>query len=236
MVVAAAGMLADAEVCFVGIGTPSQAAVLAKLTHAPLLTLLYESGVADTIPPRPPLSTGDPAVIADTAFAGDCLSVFGALQAGRIDVGVLSAAQVDRRGNLNSTVIGNYSQPKVRLVGSGGAHDIATLAGRVITLMPHDPRRFVERVDFVTSPGHPAPDEGTGLVGGGPQAVVTPRATFTFVDGDMTLAVLQPGFSVDDAVDGFPWRPPQLARVGHMEPVDPGMLEILRSRVNPGPR
>ena len=236
MVVAAAGMLADSEVCFVGIGAPSLAAVLAKLTHAPRLTLLYESGVADAIPPWPPLSTGDPAVIADTAFAGDCLSVFGALQAGRVDVGMLSAAQLDRRGNLNSTVIGNYPQPKIRLVGSGGAHDIATLAGRVITLMPHDPRRFVEQVDFVTSPGHPASDEGTGLVGGGPRAVVTPRAIFTFVDGDMTLAFLQPGFSVDEAIEGFPWRPPQVARVDQMEPVDPGMLEMLRSRVNPRPR
>lgn len=233
MVVAAARLLSDREVCFVGIGIPSMAAVLAKLTHAPGLTLVYESGVIDAIPPRPPLSTGDPAVIADASFAGDCLSVFGALQAGRVDVGMLSGAQVDRHGNLNSTVIGQYSKPKVRLVGSGGAHDIATLAGRVITLMPHDPRRFVERVDFVTSPGHPAGNEVGGLVGGGPAAVVTPRATFTFERGEMTLNALQPGFSADEAVAGFPWQPPTSDHLAEVAPVDSEELHVLRTRVNP---
>lgn len=234
MVVAAATYLRDDDVCFVGIGVPTLAAVLAKLTHAPSLTLLYESGVIDTIPPWPPLSTGSPSVIADAAYAGDCLSVFGALQAGRISVGVLSAAQMDRHGNLNSTVIGDYANPKIRLVGSGGAHDIATLAERVLILMPHDPRRFVERVDFVTSPGHPeAGASGGGLVGGGPQAVVTPRAVFNFDGGEMTLARLQAGFSAADAVEGFPWQLPRRDTIAEIPPPDPALLTALRTSVNP---
>ncbi len=234
MVAAAAKRLNDDEICFVGIGLPSLAAVLAKLTHAPGLTLLYESGVVDAIPPRPPLSTGDPAVISDTAYSGDCLAVFGALQAGHVDVGVLSAAQIDRHGNLNSTVIGDYSNPKVRLVGSGGAHDIATLASRLVIVMPDDPRRFVQRVDFVTSPGHPDGELRGELVGGGPAVVVTPRAIFTFEDGEMTLAAVQPGYSASDAVEGFPWQPPRVEDVMELTPPEPELLEILRHRVDPG--
>jgi glutaconate CoA-transferase subunit B len=231
MVVAAARFLRDDDVCFVGIGVPTLAAVLAKRTHAPGLTLLYESGVIDTIPPVPPLSTGSPSVYADTAFAGDCLSVFGALQAGRVSVGILSGAQLDRRGNLNSTVIGEYARPKVRLVGSGGAHDIAVLAGRVLILMPHDARRFVEQVDFVTSPGHPVDAASTALVGGGPEALITPRAVFAFDDGEMTLAAVQAGFTPEEASEGFPWTPPHRGRLDEIAAPDPDVLAVLRTRV-----
>lgn len=234
MAVAGASYLRNDDVCFVGIGVPTLAAVLAKLTHAPSLTLLYESGVIGTIPPIPPLSTGSPSVIAHAAFSGDCLSVFGELQAGNITVGLLSAAQMDRRGNLNSTVIGDYTNPKIRLVGSGGAHDIATLAGRVLILMPHDPRRFVDRVDFVTSPGHPPDDAGSSpLVGGGPAAVITPRAVFGFDNGEMTLAALQTGFTEEEAVEGFPWQPPRRAEVARIPPPEPAILSTLRTRVSP---
>jgi glutaconate CoA-transferase, subunit B len=229
MVLAAARELVDGEVCFVGIGLPSLVAVTAKLTHAPRLTLLYESGVADTLPPSPPLSTGSPAVIADATYVGDCLQAFGALQAGRLDVGVLSAAQIDRRGNLNSTVIGSYAAPKLRMVGSGGAHDIASLIGRVVIVMPHEPRRFVNRVDFVTSPGHA--DLALGerpVAGGGPQAVITPRAKFIFEDGEMTLAATQPGFSSAEAVEGFAWTPRVSAHLAEVPQADPAALEVLR--------
>lgn len=234
MVVAAAARLTDDDVCFVGIGIPSLAAVLAKLTHAPSITLLYESGVVDSIAPSPPLSTGSPSVIADASFAGDCLSVFGDLQAGRITVGMLSAAQMDRRGNLNSTVIGTYHDPKIRLVGSGGAHDIATLAGRIIIVMPHDPRRFVEHVDFVTSPGFPAGGVPRAeLAGGGPEVLVTPRAIFDFDEGELMLAALQDGVTPAEAVEGFPWQPPRRSELTRLPPPDPGMLEVLRRRVDP---
>jgi glutaconate CoA-transferase subunit B len=139
---------------------------------------------------------------------GDCLDVFGDLQAGRIDVGLLSAAQVDRFGNLNSTVIGDYRTPKLRLVGSGGAHDIASLAPRTIILMPHQPRRFVAFVDFVTSPGttdwegrpHPRRDNT------GPSELVTGRGRFSFAGGVMTLAETFAPFGRAEALEGFPFE------------------------------
>ena len=209
MAAAAARELVDGETCFVGIGVPSVAAILAKRTHARNLVLIYESGAVDAVPPSLPLSTGSPSIAADTAFLGDCLGVFGDLQAGRLNVGLLSAAQVDRLGNLNSTVLGPYEHPKLRLVGSGGAHDIASLVGRVVIVMPHDPRRFVEQVDFITAPGlDPRGGRPPGTRGAGPSALITPRARFTFEAGELTLAGLQPGFSADDATEGFGWAVP----------------------------
>ena len=208
MAATAADELRDDEVCFVGIGAPSLAALLAKHRHAPSLTLVYESGAVDAVPDVLPLSTGSPSIASPTAYLGDCLDVFGALQAGRIEVGVLSGAQVDRRGNLNSTHIGGtYAQPKVRLVGSGGAHDIAALVGRLVIVMPHDPRRFVDQVDFVTAPGFAADgSRPAGTRGVGPSALVTSRGRFTFEDGEMTLAGVRDGYRADDAVEGFPWE------------------------------
>lgn len=204
----AARELRDGEVCFVGIGSPSIAALLARHRHAPGLVLVYESGAVDADPPTLPLSTGSPSVAARTPYLGDCLDVFGALQAGRIDVGLLSAAQVDRFGNLNSTFVGgSYAQPKVRLVGSGGAHDIASLVGRTVIVMPHDPRRFVERVDFVTAPGlDPDGLRAAGTRGDGPVVLVTSRGRFTFAGGELTLAGVRDGRSADDAVEGFGWE------------------------------
>jgi glutaconate CoA-transferase subunit B len=208
MAVTAAREFTAGEVCFVGIGSPSEAALVAKATHASDLVLIYESGAVDAHPDVLPLSTGSPSIAAPTPFLGDCLDVFGALQAGRIDVAVLSGAQVDRRGNLNSTFIGgSYADPKVRLVGSGGAHDIAALVGRLVIVMPHDPRRFVEQVDFITAPGLDATGQrAAGTQGVGPVALVTTRGRFTFEAGELTLAGLRPGFSADDAVEGLPWK------------------------------
>jgi glutaconate CoA-transferase subunit B len=226
---AAALQLRDGEACFVGIGMPSIAALLAKHTHAPRLALVYESGAYGTEPAELPMSTGSPSVARGAACIGDCSLVFGDLQAGRIDVGLLSAAQVDRRGSLNSTVIGDYRHPKVRLVGSGGAHDIASLAGRTVIVMPHDPRRFVERVDFVTAPG--LDDEGRrppGTRGAGPVALVTPRATFGFSTGEMTLESVHEGFTADEAVEGFGWDVPRADRVGEIGAPGEAEIEIMR--------
>lgn len=197
--------LKDGDTCFVGIGIPSLAAMVAKHTHAPGLVLIYESGAIDVDPAIPPLSTGSPCIPDSAAMLGDCLDVFGDLQAGRIDIGLLSAAQVDRFGNLNSTVIGDYQTPKLRMVGSGGAHDIATLAPRTIILMPHEPRRFVDYVHFVTSPGttdrdgrpHPRPDET------GPSELITGRGRFHFAGGTLTLQETFAPFAKADALEGI---------------------------------
>lgn len=200
--------LMDGEVCFVGIGSPSEAAIVARSTHAPSLVLAYESGAIGALPHVLPLSTGSPSIAHPAPFLGDCLDVFGALQAGRMEVAVLSAAQVDRWGNLNSTFIGGtYAAPKVRLVGSGGAHDIASLVGRLVIVMPHDPRRFVERVDFVTAPGLDASGRRpSGTQGQGPVALVTSRGRFSFASGELTLEGVRSGWTADQAVEGFPWE------------------------------
>jgi glutaconate CoA-transferase, subunit B len=229
----AARELRDGEVCFVGIGAPSLAALLAKCRHAPRMSLVYESGAIGATPTILPLSTGSPSVGTPTAFLGDCLDVFGALQAGRIEVGILSAAQVDRHGNLNSTFIGgSWEHPKVRLVGSGGAHDIASLVGRLVIVMPHDPRRFVEHVDFVTAPGLlPGGARPEGTQGAGPVALITDRGRFVFIDGELTLVGIREGLAADDAVEGFPW---QVARATQLETiaVDDADIDFLQRLID----
>jgi len=155
MTVAAARALIDGDVCFVGIGLPSAACNLARLTHAPRLRLIYESGTIETRPDVLPLSIGD-GELHDTALTTVSVpEIFSYwLQGGRIGVGFLGGAQVDRFGNLNSTVIGRYGMPAVRLPGGGGAPEIATSCHRVYIVMPQSRRAFVDRVDFITSLGH----------------------------------------------------------------------------------
>ena len=155
MTIAAARSLRDGQACFVGIGLPSTAANLARRLHAPSLVLIYESGTLDTRPDELPLSIGD-GILADSALAVVSVpEVFNYwLQPGRIDVGFLSGAQIDRFGNINTTVIGEYDEPAVRLPGSGGAPEIAASCREVIVVMRHQLRAFVEQVDFVTSVGH----------------------------------------------------------------------------------
>lgn len=223
--------LNDAEVCFVGIGNPSDAALLAKHSHAPDMTLIYESGVIGSDPQTPPLSTGSPSVSNGALMITDGLSVFAELQAGRIDVGLLSAAQVDITGNLNSTVIGDYAAPKLRMVGSGGAHDIACLAKRLVILMPHDARRFVEKVDFSTSPG--TSDERSKLkLGRGPAALITERARFTFATGKAQLAAVMPGFTEAEALEDIPWSIEKSADFQAIEHFDADAVRTAESRLS----
>lgn len=228
-VAVAAREIVDRQVCFVGVGVPSLAAMAAKRHHAPNMVLVYESGAIDANPSVPPLSTGSPSVVANTTTVTSCLGVFSLLQQGYLDLGLLSAAQVDRFGNLNSTVIGSYSKPKVRMVGSGGAHDIALLAREVTLMMPHDPRRFVPAVDFATSPGM-SPWEG-GQVGRrprgrGPTCLVTPRARFSFDAGELTLDALADGIEVDEALEGFRWEVPRAPTVRRLPPIAPELAAI----------
>lgn len=177
MSIAAARQLKEGQVCFIGIGLPSKAANLARRLHAPNLTMIYESGTLGTKPTVLPLSIGD-GELAETAETIVGLpEIFNyLLQPGRIDVGFLGAAQIDKYANLNSTVIGDYDKPTVRLPGAGGAPEIAGACKEVIIMLRQSTKSFVEEIPFVTSVGYgtgPTDREKLGLVGAGPTAVIT---------------------------------------------------------------
>jgi len=195
MAVEAARRLQDGDVCFVGIGLPSLAANLARATHAPGCVLIYESGTIDAKPNELPLSIGD-GELAETALTVVSVpEMFGYwLQGGRIDVGFLGAAQIDRRGNLNSTVIGDYQHPKVRLPGGGGAPEIATSVRDVFVMLRHSPRTFVERLDFITS------------VGDRVRLVVSDLGTLEpGEDGELALTAVHPGVEPESAREATGW-------------------------------
>ncbi len=201
MTVTAARSLQDGQVCFVGIGLPSEAANLARMTHAPNVVLIYESGTIGTRPEILPLSIGDGELADKADLVVSVPEIFAYwLQAGRIDVGFLSAAQIDRFGNLNSTVVGPYESPKVRLPGAGGAPEIATSAGEVIVMLRHTRRAFVPAVDFVTSVGFGRDGEGRPSgAGGGPNVVISDLGVLR-PDPDtneLSLVATHPGVDVD---------------------------------------
>ena len=195
MTVAAARELQDRTVCFVGIGLPSTAANLARLTHAPRTVLVYESGTIGSKPATLPLSIGD-GELAETADSVVSVpEIFNYwLQGGRIDVGFLGAAQIDRRGHLNSTVIGDYERPSVRLPGGGGAPEIAALAKEIIVIIRQSPKSFVERLDFRSSVGRP-PVVITDL------GVLRPDPK----GGELRLAQIHPGVTVEQAREATGW-------------------------------
>ncbi len=195
MAVEAARRLDNDTVCFVGIGLPSLAANLARRTHAPDCVLVYESGTIGSKPGQLPLSIGDGelAETADTVVSVPEMFAYW-LQGGRIDVGFLGAAQIDRHGNLNSTVIGDYARPKVRLPGGGGAPEIATSAKNVFVMLRHTPRAFVETLDFKTS------------VGDRVRVVVTDLGILEPRDGELTLVGVHPGVAVDEARRATGWE------------------------------
>ena len=197
MAIEAARRLRDGSVCFVGIGLPSLACNLARTTHAPKTVLVYESGTIGAKPTVLPLSIGD-GELAETADVVVSVPEMFAywLQGGRIDVGFLGAAQIDRHGNLNSTVIGEYESPKVRLPGGGGAPEIAAAAREVFVMLRQSPRTFVERLDFRTSSGDRVSVVVTDL------GLLEPRG------GELTLTHVHPGVEVDQAraATGWPLR------------------------------
>jgi glutaconate CoA-transferase subunit B len=212
MTVSAARALRSGMTCFVGIGLPSAAANLARATHAPDLVLIYESGTIGAKPGQLPLSIGD-GILAETADAVVSVpEIFNYwLQPGRIDVGFLSAAQIDKFGNINTTVIGgDYRHPKVRLPGSGGAPEIAASCREVIVVVRQSTRSFVERVDFVTSVGYgsgPGDRERLGLTGAGPQKIITDLGILEPdpVTREFTMTGLYPGVSAAAAKERTGW-------------------------------
>ena len=213
MVAAAARHLAGKRICFVGVGLPNLAANLARLTVAPELELVYEAGAFGARPSRLPLSIGDPAIVTGARATMGMFELFGFyLQGGLVDVGFLGAAQIDRFGTINTTVIGDYATPRVRLPGSGGACEIALCAREVLVVMRQSRRSFVEKVDFRTSPGHPATPAAADAPrpawrGGGPTAVVTDLAVYRFgADGQMALASLHPGVGAEEVRAATSWE------------------------------
>jgi len=213
MTVAAARALRADTRCFVGIGLPSTAANLARRTHAPDLVLVYESGTIGAKPDRLPLSIGDGVLAATADAVVSVPEMFNYwLQPGRIGVGFLGAAQIDRYGNINTTVIGaDYADPRVRLPGAGGAPEIAASCGEVIVIVRQSVRTFVDRVDFVTSVGHgsgPGDRARLGLRGRGPVLVITDLGVLEPDpdDRELTLTRLHPGVTAEQAVAATGWK------------------------------
>ena len=239
MTVTAARQLRDKAVCFVGIGLPSAACNLARRTHAPQLVLIYESGTVGTRPRVLPLSIGDGELAHTATVVVPLPEVFAHyLQRGRVDFGFLGAAQIDRYGNLNSTVIGDYAHPKVRLPGSGGAPEIATHAREVLLIMKQSPRSFVPQLDFLTSAGYlegHGARAASGSPGAGPRAVITDFGVLRPhpQTEELELAALYPGISVDAAraATGWPLRvATHLETLPAPEPADLAVLRDLEAR------
>lgn len=235
MTVAAARLLWDECVCFVGIGLPSAACNLARLTHAPDIVLVYESGTLGTRPTVLPLSIGDGELAETAACVIPLPEVFSyLLQAGRVDVGFLGAAQVDRFGNLNSTVIGPYDSPQTRLPGAGGATEIAAHAQKTFVMLKATPRSLVPRLDFRTSAGFL---EGYGararttMRGAGPQSVITDYGVLTPEPGtdELQLSALFQGATTEEARAATGWPLKVAANLATVAPPTSTELETLRA-------
>ena len=239
MIAASARTLAGERVCFVGVGLPNIVCNLAQRTVAPGLQLVYEAGVFGARPARLPLSIGDPTLVSGSTAVTSMFELFAFyLQAGLIDAAFLGGAQIDRFGNLNTTVIGEYANPKVRLPGSGGACEIAIHARRILVIMRQAKRSFVERLDFRTSPGHsgdPEHDRARGWSGSGPTSVVTDLGTYGFDEatGEMTLRTLHPGVSLEDVRANMGWEPRVAGDLGETPPPSTEELRIIRTELDP---
>jgi glutaconate CoA-transferase subunit B len=242
MIVAAARELVGQRVCFVGIGLPNIAVNLARLTVAPDLELVYEAGAYGARPARLPLSIGDPTIVSGASAIMSMAELFGFyLQGGRIDVGFLGAAQIDRFGNINTTVIGEYGAPLTRLPGSGGACEIAIHAREVFVIMRQSARSFVDRIDFRTSPGnlgggaHAAAGASQGWSGRGPSVVVTDLGVFHFdADGEMRLDSLHPGTTLEDVRASTGWPVRVAMELDETTPPSAEELRLIREVLDPG--
>jgi glutaconate CoA-transferase subunit B len=244
MIVAAARELAGQHVCFVGVGLPNIAVNLAKRTVAPDLELVYEAGVFGARPARLPLSIGDPTIVTGATAVTSMFELFAFyLQRGLVDVGFLGAAQIDRFGNINTTVIGgDYERPNTRLPGSGGACEIAINARQVFVIMRQSRRSFVEAIDFRTSPGNLGGADAAaetrrkqGWNGRGPTVVVTDLGIYHFDErGEMRLDSLHPGATLDEARDTVAWDLTAAADLATTAPPTDEELRLIRVELDPG--
>ena len=232
MTVAASRLLNNDSVCFVGIGLPSAAANLARLSHAPDVVLIYESGTIGTKPNVLPLSIGDGELAEEARAVVSVPEMFRYwLQGGRIDVGFLGAAQIDKYGNINTSVIGDYNAPKTRLPGGGGAPEIAALTGEVYVILRQSLRGFVDELDFVTSLGNGPRREGLNVPGKGPTKVITDLGVLEpdADTGEFVLTTLHPGATVDEAKATTGWDLKVAASLNQTPKPTDGELEVLRA-------
>ncbi len=245
MVIRASKELNDNEVVFVGIGLPNLACNLARVTHAPNLFMIYESGAVGTVPTRVPVSIGDPALVTDSISIVSQADIFELyLQGGLIEVGFLGGAQVDRYGNINTTVIGDYYAPKVRLPGSGGACEIAIHSQRLLIMMKMNKKSFVEKVDYITSPGHVFDSKVSTYLNGktrkdfshpgqGPVCVITDLGVLEFFDGEMILTEIFPKVSLGEIKNSCGWNLKLSDKIKETEPPNCEELRLLREKLDP---
>ena len=239
MIVNASRALQGSRVVFVGVGLPNIACNLARRSHSPQMELVYESGVFGAQPARLPLSIGDPTLVSGATSVTSIVDLFMYyLQGGLVDAALLGGAQIDRFGNLNTTVIGDYSQPKVRLPGSGGACEIAINARKILMIMRLKRRAFVEKIDFQTSPGHLEGGSSRAemnLPGGGPDLVITDRALFSFdnPEREMTLVEMAPGESVESIQEEVGWQLRVSSQLKELRPPETAELAIVREQLDP---
>jgi glutaconate CoA-transferase subunit B len=239
MIAASARELQGARVAFVGVGLPNIVCNLAQRLHAPALELVYEAGVFGARPARLPLSIGDPTLVTGALSVCSMPELFQYyLQRGLIDVGFLGAAQIDRFGNINTTVVGDYAKPKVRLPGSGGAAEISILCERVLVITRLSKRAFPERVDFITSPGYldgGDARERLEIRSKGPQAVITDQCIFRFDDEskEMILASLHPNATIEKIRENVGWDLRVAADLQTTAPPTDAELKIIRKDLDP---
>jgi glutaconate CoA-transferase subunit B len=238
MTINAARLLRDGDVVFVGVGLPNLACNLARRTHAPSLVMIYEAGVIGAQPSRLPLSIGDPTLVSGALSVCSMYEIFSIyLQRGNIDVGFLGGAQIDRFGNINATVIGDYQAPKVRLPGSGGSMEIAAWANRCYIMTPHQTRRFPERVDFRTSAGFlngRGERDAANLRGQGPQVVVTNLGLLEpDENGELTLTALHPNIKIEQVRENTGWDLKVAPQLQTTQPPSSEELRILRKELDP---
>ncbi len=234
----AARLLRDGDTVFVGVGLPNLACNLARHTHAPNLMMIYEAGVIGAQPARLPLSIGDPTLVSGALSVCSMYDIFAFyLQRGNVDVGFMGGAQIDRFGNINATVIGDYAHPKVRLPGSGGSMEIAAWANRCYLLTPHQKRRFPEKLDFRTSAGFlggKGERQAAGLRGGGMLAVVTDLGVMEpDENGELVLTALHPGASAEQARANTGWDLKVAADLKNTSAPTVEELRILREELDP---
>lgn len=239
MIVAAARALQGKRVIFVGVGMPNIACNLARRSHSPTMELVYESGIFGAHPARLPLSIGDPTLVSDATSVVSMSDLFMLyLQRGLVDVALLGGAQIDRYGNLNTTVIGDYANPKIRLPGSGGACEIAINAQQIFMIMRLGRRAFVPRLDFITSPGHLTGGNARpalGMAGQGPQLVITDKAILTFdnPEREMMLSEIAEGESVESIQAHVGWPLRLAPELRPMTPPTAEELRLIREELDP---